>query len=144
MRQQFLAGLGVGLLLAALLYGVMNVGRTLSPPGHSGPITVSGATPSVASAPRSDPDTTRRGTRRSFPVTRTKPPVVGRKTPVRVVIVPGMSVQAIADQLVRAGVLQSGGAFVAMAKREPFLRAGTYELRRNEPLPELLFALTAS
>lgn len=144
MRQQFMAGLGVGLLLAALLYGVMNEGRTRSQPAHPSPITVSGATSTAASAPRSDLDTKHGGTRPSAPVTRTKTPVAGMKTSVRVVIIPGLSVQAIADQLVRAGVLQSGGAFIAMAKREPFLRAGTYELRRNEPLPELLFVLTAS
>ncbi len=144
MRQQFMAGLGVGLLLAALLYGVMNAGRTRSQPEHPSPITVSGATSTEARAPRSDLAATRGGTHPSVPVTRTKTPVAGVKTSVRVVIVPGLSVQAIADQLVRAGVLQSGGAFVAMAKREPFLRAGAYELRRNEPLPELLFALTAS
>ncbi len=165
MKRPFTAGLGVGLLLAAILYGAMNAGQTHARPNRPQSGTATGTLAAAVDAPRSvqgaeSLDRLSPASTRSASATRTtgapatsatsastskgRTSAATRRTPVRVVIVAGQSVQAIADQLARAGVIQNRGKFVAMAAREPFLRAGAYELQRNEPLPELLYVLTTS
>ncbi|MHB1629982.1 MAG: hypothetical protein ACYCVB_16700 [Bacilli bacterium] len=168
MKRPFTAGLGVGLLLAAMLYGAMNAGQTHARPERPQSGTATGTPAAAGDAPRSvqgaspngrlSPGSTRSASAartsgatpkspksaKSASTSRGRASAANGKASVRVVIVAGRSVQAIADQLARAGVIQNRGKFVAMAAREPFLRAGVYEFHRNEPLPELLYLLTTS
>ncbi|MHB1683425.1 MAG: hypothetical protein ACYCYO_11490 [Bacilli bacterium] len=171
MKQQFLAGVGTGLLLAAVLYGALNAGQTQAQPERNNPLAISrrpaaavtaahpahsahsahaelAAHPAPATHSATAAQQTGAGAGAGKQPAGSAPhdgsPVGVRAASVRVVIAAGLSVQTIANLLLQAGVIRSSKEFVAMAEREPFLRAGVYEFHRNEPLSELLYALTVS
>jgi len=152
-KQQFLAGVGAGLLLAAVLYGALNAGQTQAQPERNNPlaisrrpaVTVTAAHPAHAThSAHSAPAAQQTGKQPAGLAPHDGSSVGVRAASVRVVIAAGLSVQTIANLLLQAGVIRSSKEFVTMAEREPFLRAGVYEFHRNEPLPELLYALTVS
>lgn len=153
MKQQFLAGVGAGLLLAAVLYGALNAGQTQAQPERNNPlainrrpaVTVTAAHPAhAAHSAHSATAAQQTGKQPAGSAPHDGSPVGVRAASVRVVIAAGQSVQTIANLLLQAGVIRNSKEFVTMAEREPFLRAGVYEFHRNEPLPELLYALTVS
>ena len=174
MKQQFLAGVGTGMLLAAVLYGALNAGQTQAQPERNNPLATSrrpaAAVTAAHLAPATHPAHSAHAEPAAHPASVTHSalathsataaqqtgkqpagsaphggsPVGVRAASVRVVIAAGLSVQTIANLLLQAGVIRSSKEFVAMAEREPFLRAGVYEFHRDEPLSELLYALTVS
>ncbi len=70
--------------------------------------------------------------------------VTTTKTAVKVTINSGMTVDQVGALLQQQGVIGAASMFTRLAKNEPFIHAGHYRFYKNENIPEIIVALTAT